>query len=124
MPARNGDLVGSFAPRPKYQASHGTTVVTYGTPAASAASAIHRLRRRRRQDQVDALAVDEVVGDLRRLRGCRLAVALHDLDRVLRSPDVQTLRERLLGERDDVRIRLAETRRRARDRADETDLDR
>src|SRR5262245_17122751 len=39
MPARNGDFVGSFAPRPKYQASHGTTVVTYGTPAASAASA-------------------------------------------------------------------------------------
>src|SRR5262245_60539482 len=39
MPARNGDFVGSLAPRPKYHASHGTTVVTYGTPAASAASA-------------------------------------------------------------------------------------
>src|SRR5579884_480812 len=39
MPERNGDFVGSFAPRPKYHASHGTTVVTYGTPAASAASA-------------------------------------------------------------------------------------
>src|SRR5581483_11348143 len=39
MPYRNGDLVGSFAPRPKYHASHGTTVVMYGTCAASQASA-------------------------------------------------------------------------------------
>src|SRR5581483_8256942 len=39
MPARKGDLVGSFAPRPKYHASHGTTVVMYGTCAASQASA-------------------------------------------------------------------------------------
>src|SRR5919204_6805070 len=38
-PYWNGDFVGPFAPRPKYHASHGTTVVMYGTPAASAASA-------------------------------------------------------------------------------------
>src|SRR5947208_13687568 len=38
MPKRNGDCSGLFAPRPKYQASHGTTEVMYGTPAASAAS--------------------------------------------------------------------------------------
>jgi len=33
-PNWNGFFVGSFAPRPKYHASHGTTVVTYGIPAA------------------------------------------------------------------------------------------
>src|SRR5579884_1455045 len=38
-PYRNGDGFPGFAPRPKYHDSHGTTVATFGTPAASAASA-------------------------------------------------------------------------------------
>ena len=36
---RNGDGWPGFAPRPKYHASHGSTVPTHGTPAASQASA-------------------------------------------------------------------------------------
>ena len=35
---RNGEGLPGFAPRPKYQASHGTTVEMHGTPAASHAS--------------------------------------------------------------------------------------
>ena len=35
----NGDGWPGFAPRPKYQASHGITVERHGTPAASQASA-------------------------------------------------------------------------------------
>src|ERR1700730_1420369 len=34
----NGEGWPGFAPRPKYHASHGTTVETHGTPAASQAS--------------------------------------------------------------------------------------
>ena len=34
----NGDGCPGFAPRPKYHASHGTTVEMHGTPAASHAS--------------------------------------------------------------------------------------
>src|SRR4051794_33383235 len=35
----NGDGLPGLAPRPKYHASHGQTVVMHGTPAASHASA-------------------------------------------------------------------------------------
>ena len=118
-------LSSGLAPRPKYHASHGTTVEMHGTPAASQASETGLT-----VSGVEVASIRSTLSPLiRSLATCAralrvgLAVLVDDLDVVLLAADGQAVGERLPGEVEHVAVGLAEAGRRTGPRADEADLE-